>query len=127
MAGEQLTTHFNRQEFRCKCGCGADYVDIELVEALEELRCLLGAPIYIASGVRCPSYNKYVGSKPSSLHVAGKAADICLFTLVNPHLLDLLGGVLRVSAFVDGGVGLYPTKRYIHVDIRKGHARWIGH
>ena len=33
-----LSTHFNRKEFACRCGCGFDTVDSMTLEALESIR-----------------------------------------------------------------------------------------
>ena len=33
-----LTENFSRREFACTCNCGADGIDMELVEALERVR-----------------------------------------------------------------------------------------
>lgn len=45
-------------------------------QLLERIRELLGAPIVITSGYRCPALNKAVGGVPFSAHVEGLAADI---------------------------------------------------
>jgi len=42
---------------------------------LEKVRALLGAPLHIDSGYRCPALNKAVGGVPDSAHVQGYAAD----------------------------------------------------
>lgn len=48
-----------------------------LVEkVLDPLREAYGKPIIVTSGYRCPKLNAIVGSKPSSQHVKGEAADI---------------------------------------------------
>jgi hypothetical protein len=45
---------------------------------LEKVRALLGAPLHIDSGYRCPALNKAVGGVPTSAHTTGYAADfIC--------------------------------------------------
>lgn len=46
-----------------------------LAWGLEKIRALLGHPMHIDSGYRCPALNKAVGSKVSSAHVTGFAAD----------------------------------------------------
>ncbi|MDD5295807.1 MAG: D-Ala-D-Ala carboxypeptidase family metallohydrolase [Rhodocyclaceae bacterium] len=43
--------------------------------ALEPIRTTFGYPIHISSGYRCPEVNEAVGSKPSSQHLLGQAAD----------------------------------------------------
>jgi len=48
----------------------------KLASKLEEVRTLLGFPIVISSGYRCSKVNKLAGSKPTSSHTQGMAADI---------------------------------------------------
>ena len=50
----------------------------KLAEGLQDVRDLLGKPILISSGYRCLELNTAIGSKPTSAHVRGLAADfIC--------------------------------------------------
>jgi hypothetical protein len=42
---------------------------------LEEVRTLLGVPILVSSGYRCPALNKAVGGAKNSAHMLGLAAD----------------------------------------------------
>ena len=74
-----LTEHFSRKEFACKCGCGADHVSMALVEQLQRLRNFIRRPIVITSGVRCTAYNASVGGEPDSAHLTGDGADIACF------------------------------------------------
>lgn len=46
------------------------------VEVLDPLRSLVGRPIVVGSGYRCPEVNAHVGGDPSSQHLKGEAADI---------------------------------------------------
>jgi len=46
-----------------------------LADGLEQVLTLLGNPLSISSGYRCPSLNIAVGGSPSSQHVLGLAAD----------------------------------------------------
>jgi len=43
---------------------------------LEEIRALVGKPIVVSSGYRCPALNVAVGGASKSMHVQGLAADI---------------------------------------------------
>ena len=45
-------------------------------QGLERIRALLGHPIHVNSGYRSPEVNAAVGSKPTSQHMKGEAADI---------------------------------------------------
>jgi len=47
----------------------------KLALGLENVRELLGHPIYISSGFRCIDLNNILKSKPTSAHVKGLAAD----------------------------------------------------
>ena len=88
----QLTEHFSREEFACKCGCGADKVSKELVEKLELVRLMYGKPMRVTSGVRCAFHNQGEGGKKTSAHLQGEAADIAVKDCSER---DLLVGFLR--------------------------------
>jgi hypothetical protein len=46
-----------------------------LAQSAEQVRTLLGFPMLITSGYRCPALNSLVGSKPTSAHTSGLAID----------------------------------------------------
>ncbi|KNZ42078.1 D-Ala-D-Ala carboxypeptidase family metallohydrolase [Acetobacterium bakii] len=78
--GDQLTHHFNRQEFRCCCEgrfCNGfpNEMNPVLMASLEALRQTLDVPIIVTSGIRCPSRNAEVGGIPNSKHLIGHAVD----------------------------------------------------
>jgi zinc D-Ala-D-Ala carboxypeptidase len=72
----KISTDFTLEEFSCKCGCGADHIDLMLVERLQAIRNAIKEPIPISCGVRCPKHNAEVGGVPNSAHVKGLAVDI---------------------------------------------------
>lgn len=115
-----LTKHFDRKEFRCRCGCGNDNIDIRLVQKLENLRTMLGdKPIHINCGCRCFTHNIRVGGVDNSQHLCGHAADI----RVEGVAPSKVAAVAELVGF--GGIGIYKT--FVHLDIRtKGKARWLG-
>jgi uncharacterized protein YcbK (DUF882 family) len=49
---------------------------VRLARFLEEVRRILGRPIMVNSAYRSPEVNKAIGSKPTSQHCIGCAADI---------------------------------------------------
>lgn len=81
---EQVTEHFNMQEFICECGgkyCKGFPVPMNrtLIEKLECVRKELGIPLVVTSGVRCDILNEEVGGVPDSYHKLGRAADIAVY------------------------------------------------
>ena len=75
----RITKNFRLSEFACKgkkcCGHAAP-INFELVERLQKLRDVVGRPLRINSGFRCPVHNKAVGGASKSMHMLGLAADI---------------------------------------------------
>ena len=119
--GKTLLSHnFHAYEFMCRC-CRKLLLWPELVEALQDLRTTLGAPIRINSGYRCPRHNRGVGGSPTSQHLLGKAADI---VVPGHNVADVYELVHEKAPFTKGGVGLYPDEGFVHVDIRGKKARW---
>jgi len=49
---------------------------VRLARTLEEVRRILGRPVMVNSAYRSPEVNKAIGSKPTSQHCIGCAADI---------------------------------------------------
>ena len=64
-----------------------------LASALQEVRTLLGnKPITINSGYRCPAVNEKLGSKPTSDHCKGLAADFVCPSFGSPD--DIVRAIL---------------------------------
>lgn len=118
--GEQvmgdLSEHFSRDEFICKCGCGQNTVDYALVILLEKIRAHFDVPVWITSGSRCRQHNTVVGGSEHSQHIYGRAADIVVDG-IPPHLVAELADQLDAA-----GVGDY--RDFTHVDTRNGFGRW---
>lgn len=114
-----LSAHFSRSEFRCH-GIGkpghpphGDVVSPELVTRLERLRAIVGKPLKIVSGYRCPWWNAKVGGAKASQHMKGTAADI-------PR------GYATVAQAEQAGFDGIGNKgrSAVHVDVRGRRARW---
>ena len=113
-----LSTHFKRSEFACKCGCGFSDINPQLIEVLEDIRNHFNAPVIINSGCRCERHNQAVGGKPHSQHVLGNAADIRVKNTAPKTVADYLE-----TKYPDKfGVGRYHT--FTHVDVRTVKSRW---
>lgn len=117
-----LSPHFSRHEFACKCPrkagpailgrCPAKRPDVNpfLLIVLEQIRKRAGRPVDVVSGVRCTWWNRRQGGVRNSQHPRGTAADI------RPGLADE-GGARRSGA---RGVGVDGDGWAVHVDVRPG-------
>jgi uncharacterized protein YcbK (DUF882 family) len=109
----RLSPHFVAAEFRCP-HCHAAVVRKELVTLLERIRRIVGGPLPIVSGYRCPEHNARVGGAANSMHMYGAAADL-------PYGLVTQSTAMRAMAVGIGTKGDYA----VHVDVRDGApARW---
>lgn len=114
-----LSQHFNRIEFACKCGrCGQSQIDYELVKVLERLRSVVAAPITITSGNRCYEHNLNVGGAERSKHLFSVAADFQVQGYGPEEIYKILD-----EWYPDQyGIGLY--KSWVHLDVRSNKTRW---
>jgi putative chitinase len=58
-----------------------------LADGLEQVRLLLGVPLFITSGYRCPTLNRAIGGTSNSAHSLGYAADFKAPQFGNPDLI----------------------------------------
>ena len=91
------------------------------MDALQALRDVIGKPVVVTSGYRCPAHNKTIGGAPNSLHLSGMAADVKVEGVSSFKIAELAE---MIPAFENGGIGIY--KRHTHLDIRGREARWAG-
>lgn len=115
---KNISHYFKRKEFACKCGCGQDTVDYELLLILDMLRLHFQSPVTINSGNRCFNHNHQIGGSPNSQHLKGKAADIKVQDIDPQDVYNYLNG-LYMDYY---GIGNY--KSFTHIDVRSKKARW---
>ena len=82
--------HFKKSEFTCKCGCGLNNIQIEVVKIADEVREHFGSPAIVTSGTRCKKHNKEVGGVSNSRHLQGKAIDMYVQNVSWYDLLEYL-------------------------------------
>jgi uncharacterized protein YcbK (DUF882 family) len=114
-----VSKHFNRSEFACNCpdNCGFSAVDVDLLSVLESVREKFG-PVIMHCACRCLKYNRELGSKDTSQHVKGLAADFHINGVEPEKMAYWLNERYPNSL----GIGIY--KWGVHVDVRKKRARW---
>ena len=123
----KLSKNFSRSEFACKCGCGFDDVDPNLILALQKLRDWWRLPVTINSGCRCHAHNEavqkqadpdYVANSSKSQHLRGTAADIVVAGISPPEI----SRHLDITYPDNYGIGAYNT--FTHFDVRRTKGRW---
>ena len=60
------------------------------ITVLEPLRKMIGSPMKILSGYRCPTLNTAIGGASSSQHIEGKAADIIVSNFTTEQLFNII-------------------------------------
>lgn len=106
--------YFIKNEFECRCGCGFNCIDEDLVKALDNSRKLANVKFIINSACRCEKYNssKEVGGEINSSHLKGLAVDI--------HISSDRDRFKILTSLLYNGfnrIGVY--KNFIHCDLDK--------
>jgi uncharacterized protein YcbK (DUF882 family) len=132
----RLSKHFVVEEFDCHDGTKVqqrDYNGLEYLcrQFLEPLRAKYGR-VTILSGYRTVSYNRQVGGVSNSFHIYtahdgnDQAADVRCSRGAPADWHAFLAAVRRRKRHGKGGLGLYPSLGFVHVDIRDYPANWRG-
>lgn len=92
-------------------------MDPRLIDLLYDLKGILGTdqPLQVISGYRSPKTNAALQKKSSgvatkSLHMQGKAIDICIEGIDTKDIQKAAISLAR------GGVGYYPRSNFVHID-----------
>ena len=117
---KQLTRNFKVREFKCQDGTDPVFIDLRLVDILQQVRDHFGKAVTITSAFRTASHNKKVGGATYSQHCYGKAADIKVSGVAASAVADYVETLMPNT----GGIGRYPT--FTHVDVRTTKSRWNG-
>ena len=84
---------------------------------LQDIRDIIGKPMTISSGVRCPELNKKVGGTADSRHQKGLAADIQVKGMSAMEVFDAIRKAklpLLQKAIIEGVKG----KEWVHIQAR---------
>ena len=123
----QLTTHFNVSEFRCKCGGSHDTkLDTDLADKLEKLHTALNcSKIIINSGYRCPTHSVNVGGFATDYHTKGYAADIVCYDQSGNKISSKIVSCAAQDLGFGGIANIDSTYTATHVDTRTSNF-WKG-
>lgn len=107
--------HFKIEEFTCSCGCDLALMQYDFIDRLDTLRSILGFPLIVSSGYRCPSHNEEVSTTgKTGPHTTGRAVD---FAVHGEEAYKLLA---EANKFLFSGIGVNQKSayknRFIHLD-----------
>jgi uncharacterized protein YcbK (DUF882 family) len=92
---------------------------------VDDLRESFGKPCTILSSYRSSDYNKAVGGVGLSQHMEFRALDIAFNGVSPQRVYDRLLEWRKAYKFT-GGIGLYPSSQFVHIDTRNSNATWRG-
>jgi len=83
---------------------------------LERVRAAFGKPVMINSGYRSPELCEAIGSKPTSQHCDGEAADIEIYGVSNYDLAKYIENNLNFDQLIlECWDGVQPNSGWVHV------------
>jgi N-acetylmuramoyl-L-alanine amidase len=125
---DEFTSYFARERKGVKNSAPPRSLWKNIVPSLrivDELRASLGKPCRILSSYRSPAYNKAVGGAPLSQHKEFTALDIAFDGVPPERVYERLIEWRKAGKFV-GGLGLYPSSGFVHIDTRGRNSTWKG-
>ena len=98
---------------------------VPTLRIVDDLRASFGKPCTILSSYRSPGYNKTVGGASLSQHKEFTALDITFDGVSPQQVYDRLIEWRKAGKFT-GGLGLYLSSGFVHIDTRGPTATWKG-
>ena len=106
------TKNFKPADVDCQCGCGM-LPDDEFMRKVQVLRDVVGFPMKVTSGARCPAHNDKVSSTGlTGPHTTGRAID---FEVSYAQAFYVVSAAMKLG-FSGIGVQQKGQGRFIHVD-----------
>jgi len=123
----RITPNFLIREFASNCGTDVIMLDTRLPPILERIRELCGnKSVRISSANRSLAHNRSIGSKDTSNHVKGGAADITIAGVENTIICRAAETALR-EAGIPGELILYTGRQnFVHVAVDWQGRRYRG-
>jgi uncharacterized protein YcbK (DUF882 family) len=128
----QLTEHFSLEELTASDYAKRKGIDntpsdpvranlLVLARQLEVVRGILNVPIEITSGYRCLAVNRALGSKDTSAHVLGLAADFRAPLYGTP--LEVADELATHAEEIGFDQLIHEFRSWVHIGFRPGSAR----
>jgi len=134
--GKELTPYWSRIRNGARNSIPPESLWTNIIPAfvvLDAVRDIVQVPLSLLSTYRNPAYNAAIGGEPNSFHMRFMAIDFTSSELsarkLHRAVIDARGKIFTIgnSKFVfKGGVGLYPSSNFVHIDCRDYAANWTG-
>lgn len=135
-----MTKNFTKDEFDSNCGCempiNVYHNIVKVANQLQVLRNVIQKPIHINSAYRSECWNEKIGGAhkidkkgnriETSQHVFGRAADIVINGMRPVEVAEVIERLIQNGDMLQGGLGIYEKKGFVHYDIRGTKNRWNG-
>ncbi len=105
--------NFTRDEFACT-HCGANEIQDETIDTAQRLRTVVGFPLPVTSGYRCPDHPIEKRKARPGTHAQGLAVD---FGVRGKNARVLLAAIMLENAVQGIGINQKGSWRFIHIDI----------
>ena len=106
--------HFKKEEFSCRCGCGLNIINKDLVKKLDKARDLANTSFFITSACRCISHNNSIKGSITSSHLDGLAVDIDIESSSKRYKV-----LYSLFAVGFSRIGIYSDFVHADIDIEK--------
>ena len=123
-----MTKNFSKEEFDCSDGSEMNIAIyhnmVKVANQLQILRNYIGKPITVNSAYRSQEYNASIGGAKNSQHIMGRAADIVVKGMSPLAVHTTIELLIEKGDMLQGGLGLYEKKGFVHYDIRGTNTQW---
>lgn len=113
--------NFQYKELKCKCGnCGStgQEMNVEFMDAIQDLRTEFGKPLVITSAYRCRNHPAERNKSTIGAHPLGVAVDI---GIRGADAVELLRLAMKRPIFKGFGISQKGASRFIHLDSGGGN------
>lgn len=113
-------THFEPYETQCRCGCGRNDVDHNVMLLMDKFREGIGRPVYFHSVCRCIIHNRNEGSEDTSSHTISPVTAVDIEAKTKRDRFKTLEFLIK-EGFTRIGI----ARTFIHADLDENKTQEI--
>ncbi len=121
-----IAENFLRTDFQCRCSaCSSDGMrpatNSIIVQAVQRLRNIIGAPLTITRGVSCAAHNAAIGGAADSRHLPEHADAVDIQAGNSIWAMMIVQAAMTIAEFTTFRV----YEHHVHLDGRLGPRRFL--